>query len=220
MLICHKNNQTIDKLLFFYAKWFFFFRTFFLKCKFDIIWNWFEAKIILISPKYFWRGYSKWYQINQSAPGWNRGLPKRSSWPTSPNHVKFMEECTIWTENYILESESKRQTMESKQTDSPVNEKFRVQQSVKKVMLIVFKDMKGPITIDFLEKVATVKQYFWSPIPNAIFYLNLFYDLRTSKQMFKSRCKRNPLLFNAISYFNSLLFIYIVMKHCTRPRAG
>ena len=31
-----------------------------------------------------------------------------------------------------------------------------IQQSVKKVMLTVFLDMKGPIPIDFLEKGATV----------------------------------------------------------------
>ena len=33
---------------------------------------------------------------------------------------------------------------------------FQVQQSVKKVMLTVFWDIKGPMTIDFLEKGATV----------------------------------------------------------------
>ena len=45
--------------------------------------------------------------------------------------------------------------MERKRTDFPVKEKFCAQQSVKKVMLIVFWDMKGLITIDFLEKSAT-----------------------------------------------------------------
>ena len=52
--------------------------------------------------------------------------------------------------------ESKRQTTEWKHTDSPVKNKFCTQQSVKKVMLTVFWYMKGPITIDFLEKCATV----------------------------------------------------------------
>ena len=33
---------------------------------------------------------------------------------------------------------------------------FRVQQSVKKVVLTVFGDIKGLITIDFLKKVARV----------------------------------------------------------------
>ena len=31
-------------------------------------------------------------------------------------------------------------------------------------MLIVFWDMKGPVTIDFFEKVATVKSYFYCKI--------------------------------------------------------
>ena len=46
--------------------------------------------------------------------------------------------------------------MEWKHRDSLVNKKFWVQQSLKKVMLTVFWDMKGPITVDFLEKGATV----------------------------------------------------------------
>ena len=41
-------------------------------------------------------------------------------------------------------------------TDSPVKEKFHAQQSVKKVMLTKFRDMKGPIIIDFFGKSATV----------------------------------------------------------------
>ena len=35
-------------------------------------------------------------------------------------------------------------------------EKFHALYSVKKVMLTVFKDMKGPITIDFLEKMVAI----------------------------------------------------------------
>ena len=49
--------------------------------------------------------------------------------------------------------ELKRQSIEWKHIDSPVKNKFWVQQSVKKVMLTVFWNMKGPIT---LEKGATV----------------------------------------------------------------
>ena len=50
----------------------------------------------------------------------------------------------------------KKKSIEWKCTDSQVKKKFREQYSVKKVMLTVFWDMKGLITIDFLEKVATV----------------------------------------------------------------
>ena len=46
--------------------------------------------------------------------------------------------------------------MEWKHIDFMLKKKFWVQQSVKEVMLTVFLDRKGPITIDFPEKGATV----------------------------------------------------------------
>ena len=49
----------------------------------------------------------------------------------------------------------KRYPMELKYTNSPVKKKFPAQQLIKKVMQTVFWDMKGTITIDFLEKDAT-----------------------------------------------------------------
>ena len=52
--------------------------------------------------------------------------------------------------------ELKRQFMKWKHTDSPVKKKFRARRSVKNVMCIVFRNMKGPITINFLEKGPTV----------------------------------------------------------------
>ncbi len=55
------------------------------------------------------------------------------------------------------EPESKRQSMELKYADSLAKEKFQAQRSRKKTMLTDFWDMKGPMTIDFLEKVAAVK---------------------------------------------------------------
>ena len=84
----------------------------------------------------------------------------------SENHVKFTE-CAMYTEKpvlikkclqigLLLEPESKRQSLEWKHIDSPAKKKFRIQHSVKKVMLTVFCDMKGTITIDFLEKDTTV----------------------------------------------------------------
>ena len=42
---------------------------------------------------------------------------------------------------------------------SPKEKKFRVQQSIKKVMQRIFLSMKRPITIDFLEKGATVNSF-------------------------------------------------------------
>ena len=47
----------------------------------------------------------------------------------------------------------KKLSMELKCTNSSVIKTFRVQWPVKKVVLTVFGEMKGPVTIDFLEKV-------------------------------------------------------------------
>ena len=41
---------------------------FFHKCKFCIVWIWFIAKIILVSQKCLFCGYSKYWQIKESAP--------------------------------------------------------------------------------------------------------------------------------------------------------
>ena len=59
--------------------------------------------------------------------------------------------------------------MERKHIDSPVKKTFWVLQSVK-VILTVFWDMKGPMTIDFIEKGATVNnasycQLLWKNSP-------------------------------------------------------
>ncbi|KAM7308721.1 histone-lysine N-methyltransferase SETMAR [Ixodes scapularis] len=59
-----------------------------------------------------------------------------------------------WVWHY--EPESKRQSMECKHAGSPVNKKFKSQQSTRKGMLTVFWDMQGPITISFLEEGSTV----------------------------------------------------------------
>ena len=62
--------------------------------------------------------------------------------------------------------------MEWKHTDSPVKKKFWVQQLVKKVILTVFRDMKGPITINFPEKGTTVNSAsYYQPL---IFYSEMF----------------------------------------------
>ena len=62
--------------------------------------------------------------------------------------------------------------MEWKHTDSPVNKKFWVQWSVKKVMLTVLWNVKGPIAIHFLEKDVTVN---WLPIANFVGKIHLIY---------------------------------------------
>ncbi|XP_067947100.1 histone-lysine N-methyltransferase SETMAR-like [Watersipora subatra] len=59
-----------------------------------------------------------------------------------------------WVAHY--EPESKQQSLRWKHPSSPVTKKFRVQRSVKKVMLTVFWDVRGPITVSFLEQGTTV----------------------------------------------------------------
>ena len=59
----------------------------------------------------------------------------------------------MYSHRATINSVIKRQSMEWKYTDSLRKKKFWVQQSVKKVILTVFWDIKGFITIDFFEKV-------------------------------------------------------------------
>ena len=68
------------------------------------------------------------------------------------NRVVTCDETWVWH----YEPESKRQSMEWKHTNSPVKKKFKSQRSTGKVMLTVFWDMQGPITISYLEKGTTV----------------------------------------------------------------
>ena len=65
--------------------------------------------------------------------------------------------------------------MEWKYTDSPVRKKFQAQWLVKKVMLTVFWNMKGPIHIDSLEKDATVNSAFYNQLlrQNSSYLLNV-----------------------------------------------
>ena len=66
------------------------------------------------------------------------------------------------------------QSIEWKNTDSLVRKNFLAEKSLKKVMLALFRDMKGPITIDFLEKV---QMYFFTTLGKTyiIYCMNLVY---------------------------------------------
>ena len=59
-------------------------------------------------------------------------------------------------------SESKRQSMKWKHTDSPAKKKFQAQQSVEKLMLTIFWNMKRPITTELLEKIPTISSASYS----------------------------------------------------------
>ena len=85
--------------------------------------------------------------------------------------MKYTEECVMGMEKLAFVKKNpykwaklwlkpglKRQLMEWKHIDFPVNKKFQAQHSVKKMMLTVFWDIKGPITIIFLKKGATINR--------------------------------------------------------------
>ena len=105
----------------------FFSEFFFHKCKLWIVWNWFIPKIILILQKYLFWGYSKWWQINQCAPGLNRGLLSNLWRPRSANHVIFAEECVMSMKKHIFIKNIykwAKQSMGWKHTDFPEKKKF------------------------------------------------------------------------------------------------
>ena len=52
--------------------------------------------------------------------------------------------------------------MEWIHSDFPAKKKFRAQRSVKKVMEVVFTDMKGFIATEFVEDSATVNNIFYN----------------------------------------------------------
>ena len=69
--------------------------------------------------------------------------------------LKKMVTCDK-TSVWHYEPESKWQSMEWKHVGSLVKKKFKSQQSTRKVILTVFWDMQGPITISFLQKESFV----------------------------------------------------------------
>ena len=70
----------------------------------------------------------------------------------------FLSRIVTTDETWVFhyEPESKRRSMEWKHVSSPVKKKFKSQKSLRKVMLTVFWDRNGPITISFLERGNTV----------------------------------------------------------------
>ena len=65
----------------------------------SFVWNRFVAKIILITQKYLFGGYSKWLKLNHTASLLNRGLSFQIWYPRNANHVKFtVEMCDVYGE--------------------------------------------------------------------------------------------------------------------------
>ena len=149
-------NFKIESTLYFY-------NTFFYIDENWIIWNWFLAKIILISQIIC-------FNIIQNDGILNRGLSSNIWWPRSANDIIFTEQCTVHTKKHILLKKLftngvniglplqvwvKKQSMECKHTNSLVKKKFWAQWSVKKMMQTVFREMNW-----FFRKMCNCKQYF------------------------------------------------------------
>ena len=116
----------------------------------------------------------------QCYPCMNRVLPEKPWWLRSADHMIFTEEYVMWTESsknvtkralhgFATRSLSRKSSLWSRNTDSPVRKKNRAQRTVKKIMLTIFLNMKRPLTMNFLKKDASVnsdsywqllKQYF------------------------------------------------------------
>ena len=107
----------------------------------------------------------------------HRDLSSNICWLKRSSHVKFTEEWVMHSEKYALVKKIFTnglntgfpqvwvKTVKWKHNDSQVKKKFWAKQSVKKVMLTVFYDIKKPITVDFLEKGTTVNKCFLLPNP-------------------------------------------------------
>ena len=73
------------------------------------------------------------------------------------------------------------QTVHGKETRFQVKKMFWTQLSVKKLMPTVFCDMKGPIIIDFHEKITTVNRVYYY----RLFSQNSAYLLNESRTSFE-----------------------------------
>jgi histone-lysine N-methyltransferase SETMAR len=70
----------------------------------------------------------------------------------------FLNRIVTTDETWVFhyEPETKRQSLEWKRVTSSVKKKFKSQRATRKVMLTVFWDMQGPITLDFKSQGTTV----------------------------------------------------------------
>ena len=124
-------------------------------------------KVFLIKQKYLLRGYSKWRQIKLQVS--TEVYP--FLWLRNASWVKITERmcnvngnaCFCWkmftngVNMGLPQPTWVRKTVHGMEICwLSGKEKVPGAQSVKKVMLILFLDIKGPVSIDFLEKSATV----------------------------------------------------------------
>ena len=71
----------------------------------------------------------------------------------------FLQRIVTGNETWVhrFEPESKRASMEWRDSTSPRSKKFKCQHSAKQVMVTVFWDSVGVILVDFMSKGATIK---------------------------------------------------------------
>ena len=147
------------------------FQKFFHKCNLYIAWIKFISKSIYLTNK-------------QKVPTLNRVLSSNFWRLKSKNHEKSTE-CVICTKEKMLanglnigllpSARDEKKSMEWKHTDSPVKEKFWVQLSVKNVVLSISGNMKGPISINFLNKSWYYQQRFHITDSFGIIHKNYFH---------------------------------------------
>ena len=86
---------------------------------------------------------------NQNSPGLNRGLSSNICWLRSENYVEFTDKiCDVHGHVVLVEKNVYEWTKQDFVT--PVKKTFWAQRYVKKVMLIIFLNMKGIISSNFL----------------------------------------------------------------------
>ena len=189
----------------------------FHKHKLCILGNWFIAKIISISQKYLFWGYSKWLQI--------RGLEQWSIMKTlvCAKLVKFTKDSVMCAEKHVSVKtiftnglnmglpELKRQSTKWKQINSPVKKKFWVQWSLKEVMRIVFWGMKELITIDFHENRATVNTASYCQPFGQIHLIEwpLFIYIYISKKKFVGSKREKKVNISKYLYFFRIIYFVL-----------
>ena len=136
---------------------------------------------------------------NQSNSSLNRGLSSNFWQLKSANHMKFKEECGVGTEKHVLVKEfffkwvkrsfattSLSQKKKKTVHDSPVNKKFPG--AVVSKRGDAYRDIKGPIAIDFLETGALLNSAsYWKLLRQNSSYLLTIYTKQSEHISFRRR---------------------------------
>ena len=125
----------------------------------------FEEMLLLLltsSNRSFWQKWDNWGCYGLSSNWFFNHISFKKYKGHSINKGNFFEKSKIFFfQNFFHKCKI---CMEWKCTDSPVKKTFWAQQSVKKLMLTVYWDMKGPISNDFFEKTMLPFVNSWDKI--------------------------------------------------------